>query len=158
HFSSRSQADIVTLWTAHTYLFDLFSWTPILAIMSPTKRCGKSRLLEMLGYLVNRPRGTSNISTAALFRTIEKDRPTILFDETDATFKGDPEKYEAIRGVLNAGAKFDGVVTRTVGKDFDVRSFNVFCPKALAGIGYPPDTVADRSLVIGIQRKPKAIT
>jgi len=159
HFGSASQSIIVALWIAHTYLYDLFSWTPYLAVTSPTKRCGKSRLLEILGYLVRRPRAISNITVAALFRSIEKHTPTILFDETDATFKGDPEMQQAIRGVLNAGAKRGGCVTRVVGqgKDMDVQDFNVFCPKVLSGIGYLPDTVMDRSIILRIQRKPKSV-
>lgn len=159
YFPNSSQAVLVALWIAHTYIFDLFPWTPYLGISSPTKQCGKSRLLEILGYLVNRPRAISNTTSAALFRIIEKHNPTILFDETDATFKGDPEMQQAIRGVLNAGAKRGGCATRVVGKgkDMDVQDFNVFCPKALSGIGYLPDTVADRSIVLRIQRKPKAV-
>ena len=42
----------VVLWIAHTYVLDAFDVTPYLNVTSPAKRCGKSRLLEVLESLV----------------------------------------------------------------------------------------------------------
>lgn len=39
------------------------------------------------------------------------------------------------------------------GSDFELADFPVFCPKALAGIGTLPDTVADRSIRIALKRR-----
>jgi hypothetical protein len=50
-----AQFTAVTLWCVHTYLFTLAIWTPYLAITSVAKRCGKSRLLELLCYLAFKP-------------------------------------------------------------------------------------------------------
>lgn len=36
----------VTLWTAHAHVIDASDISPILAIVSPAKRCGKSTLLR----------------------------------------------------------------------------------------------------------------
>jgi hypothetical protein len=126
-----------------------------MAITSAEKRCGKSQYLEAAEYLVRYPLKADDISAAALYRAIEKYRPTMLLDEQDAAKNGDKEKYEALRGCLNSGAKYNGKVIRTVGKgkDMDVQSFSTFCPKALAGIGSLPDTVADRSIPIRLKRK-----
>jgi hypothetical protein len=41
------------LWVAHTYLLDRLMISPRLAITSPTKGCGKTTLLDVLGELVN---------------------------------------------------------------------------------------------------------
>jgi hypothetical protein len=78
-----------------------------LVIKSPVKRCGKSRLLDVLAQLVRKPLATADISAAALVQSVtEKDPPTIMLDEADAIFgkalKGD-EKAEHLRGILNAG-------------------------------------------------------
>jgi len=43
-------------------------------------------------------------------------------------------------------------------KNGDVEEFSPFSPTALAGIGDLPDTVADRSIVIALQRKPRGMT
>jgi hypothetical protein len=152
---SENQAIAIALWCAHTYVYRIAKWTPYLAITSAEKRCGKSRLLELISYFVRRPWFTSNTTVAALFRMIELNQPTLLQDETDALFKGDREKAEAIRGVLNSGAHHKGAVSRCVGKgsQITVKNFPTFGPKALAGIGSLPDTVTDRSLVIRLRRK-----
>jgi Protein of unknown function (DUF3631) len=39
-----------------------------------------------------------------------------------------------------------------------LESFPVFCPKALAGIGELPDTIADRSIRIRLERKTRGET
>lgn len=152
---SDSQFTATGLWIAHTYAFEVAIWTPYLEVSSAEKRSGKSRLLEVVSYIAREPWNTSNASTASLFRKIDQAKPTLLFDELDAVFKGDPETAQAVRGVLNAGAHCRGTVARCVGQGTNVvsKDFSVFCPKALAGIGRLPDTVADRSVHIRLKRK-----
>ena len=152
---SAAQFTATTLWIVHTYVFLLAIWTPYLAVTSAAKRCGKSRLLELLFYLVSKAWYTSSASAASLFREIDRNRPTLLLDETDALFKANKEMAEAVRMVLNAGAHHKGTVSRVVGQGTKMytKNFHVFCPKALAGIGNLPDTVADRSLHIRLERK-----
>jgi len=152
---TESQRVAVTLWAAHTHGLDGAIFTPYLAITSAEKQCAKSRLLEALEYVVHSPWKTSGATAAALFRKIDFERPTLLLDEVDSTLKADREMAEAIRGVLCAGNKVGATFSRCVGKGTEmlVRDFNVFCPKALAGIGGLPDTVRDRSIPIRLQRK-----
>jgi uncharacterized protein DUF3631 len=152
----ESQVIAVTLWCAHTYAVQAAIWTPYLAVTSAEKRSGKSRLLELLSFLVQEPWSTSSASAASLFREIDQRQPTLLLDETDPLFKADKETAQAIRGILNAGAHYKGVVSRIVGQGSAMKNknFSAFCPKALGGIGSLPDTVADRSLPIKLKRKP----
>jgi 5S rRNA maturation endonuclease (ribonuclease M5) len=151
------QADAVALWVAHTWTFEATETTPYLSITSPEKRSGKTRLLETLERLVRKPWFTGRTSAAALYRKVDKELPTLLLDEIDATLKGDKELSETLRGILNTGHREGGAVTITVGQGshFDVRDFSTFCPKAIAGIGSLPDTVADRSIPIELKRKAK---
>ncbi len=151
-----AQADTVTLWVAHTHTIDSFECTPYLAVTSAEKRSGKSRLLEVLGLLVARRMYTANISDAALFRAIDKTRPTVLIDEVDAIFsKASPR--EELRGMLNAGYR-QGATTYRMGgaNSTKLQEFTVFCAKALAGLGNLPDTVADRSVPIRLHRRPRS--
>lgn len=121
----------LALWVLHTHAFDAASSSPRLAIVSPEKRCGKSTVLKLLHALVRRPLAATNITAAALFRTIEAHQPTLLVDEVD-TFLRDRED---VRGVLNAGhERVSAKVVRCVGDDIDVRMFDVWAPVALAGI------------------------
>ena len=79
-------------------------------------------------------------------------------DETDATFSGDKELSETIRGVLNSGYRRGGCYSVCVPNDggYAVQDFPVFGAKALSGIGVLPDTVQDRGIPIEMRRKLKA--
>jgi hypothetical protein len=150
------QACAVALWVVHTHCFDAAEATPYLHVCSPMKRSGKSRLIEVCALLVRRPRMTSNVSSAALFRTISEEKPTLLLDEVDTVFGGQTKGWhEELRSILNAGYRPGSPVVRCVGEGARVHTqpFEVFCPKLLAGIGNLPDTIADRSLPIRLQRR-----
>jgi hypothetical protein len=86
-FQSRAQSVAVTLWVAHCYAIRAAHATPYLAITSPHKESGKSRLLEVLVAVLG-PRAvlTPNTSEAALFRLLDQQPVALLFDETDAIF------------------------------------------------------------------------
>jgi putative DNA primase/helicase len=73
--------------------------SPILAWESPEKRCGKTTALGVIAQLVPVALPAANITTAAVFRSIEKYKPTLVLDEVE-TFIRDNEE---MRGVLNSG-------------------------------------------------------
>lgn len=147
----------VTLWVTHTWVVEAFDVTPYLAVTSPEKRSGKTRLLEVLELLLRRPLRVSNISDAALFRSMSEDgqgRATLLLDEADAIFtvKGNRED---LRSLLNAGYQRGAGVMRCEvnGKSIQVVRYDAFGPKVVAAIGSLPDTVADRSIPIRMRRR-----
>lgn len=152
---TTEQALAVALWCAHTHVLSAFDYTPYLSISSATKRSGKSILLETLEVLVARPWLTGRTSAAALVRKVHAERPTLLLDESDAAFKGEPEYAEALRGILNSGFKVSGRVTLCVGQGASIKyhDFVTFGAKAIAGIGTLPDTIADRSIPIVLRRR-----
>lgn len=152
---SPEQADGVALWLAHSHAIAAADATPYLSITSPEKRSGKTRLLEVLELLAARPWLTGRVTPAVLVRKVDRDRPALLLDESDAAFKGSQEYAEALRAVLNSGHRRGGVASLCVksGGDFDLRDFATFCPKAIAGIGRLPDTIADRALTISLKRR-----
>jgi hypothetical protein len=142
----------VVLWAMATHVFDEFSVFPYLSIVGPTRRCGKTRLLRVLELVAHNPRRAAGISEAALFRLVEAESPTLLLDEAES-LRGKGERPEALRQLLNAGHGEGAVVYRCVGQEHELRSFRVFSPKALAAIGSLPDTLADRSVTVAMQRK-----
>lgn len=142
----------VVLWSLYSHGHDAFDIAPILAITSPTMRCGKSLLLQIIGALVPRALSTSNVSPAALFRAVEAYKPSLLIDEADAflTFS------EELRGIVNSGHTRRGaVVIRCDGETLEAKTFSTWCPKVLALIGKLPSTLADRSIGARLQRKGK---
>ncbi len=146
---TERQAVAVALWICATFVANA-SVATRLAIESPTKRCGKTRLLEVLQALVRHPRAAANISPAALFRTIDRSQPTVLVDEGDTFLQNNPE----LRGLLNAGhTRATAIVTRCEGDSFEPKDFCVFAFVALAMIGKLPDTLSDRSIRIQMRRK-----
>jgi hypothetical protein len=148
------QADAIALWIAHTHASGAAETTPYLLVTSAEKRSGKTRLLEVLELVVHEPLPTANISDAALFRAIAELSPTLLLDEVDAIFGGKAREREDLRGLLNAGYRRGAVVRRMGGpKMTKLEAFPVYCPKAFAAIGKLPDTIADRSITIRLQRK-----
>jgi len=150
-----AQATVLALWVIHTHALAAADLTPYLSIASAEKQSGKTRLLEVLKLFVANPWFTGRTSAAALVRKIASEGPTLLLDETDATFKQNQEYTEALRGILNSGYARGGCATLCVGKGSEqhVEDFSTFGAKALAGIGRLPDTLSDRSIPIALKRK-----
>jgi hypothetical protein len=149
---------LISTWTIAAWLYDIFDLLPLLIITSPTKRCGKSNLLTLLREIVPRPCPTLNVSEAALFRTAEKERPTFLFDEAHYLLGAGRtgERAEAIRQLLCGGFRRDDPPVRRLeksGDGFKDVAFNVYCPKAVALIGHVDDQLADRALIVRLERK-----
>ena len=143
-------ARAIALWVVLTYCETAVNVLPLLLVTSPTKRCGKTRLVELVGALACRALPISNITAAALYRAIDRFHPTLLLDEGDTFINDDPE----LRGVINAGhTRHTARVIRCVGEDSEPAIFSTWCPKLLAMIGTPADTVIDRSVVITLERK-----
>jgi hypothetical protein len=96
---SHDAAHATALWIMHAWTLEAFDISPLLVITSATKRCGKTTLLEAIGMLAPRPLPASNLTTATLFRAVEKFKPVMLIDEADS-FMGEKEE---LRGVINSG-------------------------------------------------------
>lgn len=140
----------LSLWVIHTHAFEAAGTAPILALPSPERRCGKTITLGILNELVRRPLPASNISPAAIYRTVEKFQPTLLLDEADSFL----ESREELRGILNSGhSRSTAFVIRTVGDEHDPRVFSTWGAKAISQIGQLPATLEDRSIVLQMKRK-----
>ena len=148
-------ATAVSLWVVFTYAFDCFEIAPRLFLTSPSKRCGTSRLLTFVSYMVKRPLLLSNITGPVVFRTIAKWYPTLLIDEADTL--GD-EKSQ-LDGILNSGHTRDAaMVPRCDGADFDVKLFSTWAPMAFSAIGKLKGTAMDRTILISLKRKARGET
>ena len=172
----RWASETLALWVLHTYAFELRDVTAYLGIESPQKRCGKTTLLGVLNELVNRPIAAANISSSAFFRVIEEARPTLLIDEADTFLAGNDE----LRGILNSGytrntayvvrfgfqeglnasgghrlpmALDESADGKMAGQGSRLARFSCWCPKVMAAIGRLPETLADRCILVRMQRK-----
>jgi hypothetical protein len=146
----------LSLWALGTHAVQKFDCFPYVAAVSAAKRCGKTRLAEVLELLVRKPwRGTAP-SPAAVYRMLEG-APTLLLDETEAlNGKAKSDTTLTLLAVLNAGHRKGATIPRCDGPKQDVRHFPVYGPKLFCAIGHLPDTLMDRSIVIHMQRRTKA--
>ncbi|WP_103384239.1 DUF3631 domain-containing protein [Pseudonocardia dioxanivorans] len=149
---------VVVLWAAHTHATGK-TWyvTPRLVLDSAEPGSGKTRVLEILALLVLRPQLTISATTAAIFRMLDEQPYTLLFDEVDAIFNPrNGGNYEDLRALLNAGYKQGATIARCVGdaKKMRVQHFEVFAPVALAGLaGKMPATITTRAVTIHMRRR-----
>jgi putative DNA primase/helicase len=145
-------ADVaLALWTLHTWVFDCFDITPYLAITSPTRRCGKTLLMSMLYWLCCRAKKNDSMSKAAIYRSVERDKPTLCLDEVSWVV----DLRDDRQGILCGGFERLGhaEVCEGEGADITPRMFSTFCPKAFGLIGKLTATLMDRSIEIAMQRK-----
>lgn len=155
---SDDALNAVVLWVAATHAVDRFDHATRLAIHSPLKRCGKSRLMEVIAPLSHDAMQTTNVSVPALFRTIEsagEHPPTLFLDEADQIF-GSTRKDEQnadLVAALNNGFRRGSPTYRCVGPKHTVQKFSTFAFAAVAGIGRLPGTIEDRAINITMRRR-----
>ncbi|MER5840162.1 DUF3631 domain-containing protein [Streptomyces prasinus] len=143
----------VTLWVAASHIQPALQHAPRLAVVGPTKGCGKSRVLDVLHETVHQPMMTVNTSPAVVFRVIGKNPPTLLVDEADTIFGSKAGDKEDLRGLLNAGHQRNRPAWRISGPEHKPTAFPTFAMAALAGIGDLPDTIMDRAVVLRMQKR-----
>ena len=146
----------MTLWIAATHALPAFECAPRLVITSPEKRCGKTRLLDIITGTCHKPLATVNATVAAIFRSIGGAHPpTLVIDEADTLFgsKKNAENNEDFRALLNAGHQRGRPALRCVGPLQVPTEFSTFAMCAIAGIGTMPDTITDRAVNISMRRR-----
>jgi len=150
-------ATAVVLWISATHGQTAWQHATRLTISSPEKRCGKSRLLDVIEATSHRPLLAVNATVAALYRSISAhDPPTLLFDEADAIWSArkSTDGAEDLRALINAGFGQGRPVWRCVGPQQTPTAFPSFAMAALAGIGdCLPDTVTDRAVQVTMRRR-----
>lgn len=150
---------VLALWTLATHVFKCFEAFPYLAITSPTKRCGKTKLAEIVELLCANGFRTVSASPAAIFRTIqaqalEKETITLIIDEAEA-LGTKSETVQTFREILNAGYRQGQYVLRCEksGEKYEPTRFLTYCPKVIVLIGALQDTIADRCIPIRMRRR-----
>lgn len=136
---------------------DAWESTARIAFLSPEPASGKTRALEISVLLVPRPVEAINVTPAYLFRKVgsEEGSPTILYDEIDTVFGPKAKDNEEIRALLNAGHRRGAVAGRCVvrGKTVETEEIPAYCAVALAGLGWLPETILSRSIIVQMRRR-----
>jgi putative DNA primase/helicase len=150
---------VLALWILATHVFECFDAFPYLAITSPTKRCGKTRLAEIIELFCANGLRTVGATPAAIFRSIHKelaeDRTlTLIIDEAEV-LGNRSDRSEALREILNAGYRRGQVVLRCekTGETQDPKQYSTYSPKVIVLIGRLNDTLADRCIPVPMRRR-----
>ncbi len=113
-----------------SWVFERFHTLNYLRALGDTGQ-GKSRFLDVLGYLHYKPIATSGASTAApIFRIIDKWRGTLIMDEAD--FQKSDEAQDIIKIINQGYEKGRHIMRCDKDKGNNVNFFDPFCPKILA--------------------------
>jgi hypothetical protein len=149
---SEQQRTILVLWIVHTYCFDHFPLTPYIEIFSPENQSGKSVCLRLLKLLCNKPWLPAGLNPTRLINRTINYQPTLLLDNWNTVLRAS-ESHSMI-GFLNAGSVDESYYP--VNPDDHYSDRLIFCPKAFAGAGRLPASLADRCIPIVLRRnKPK---
>ena len=137
----------LALWIVGTFCYSEFDAYPYLVITSATKRSGKTRLSEMISFTCSNPRNFAAMTAAALFRSIENEKPTLISDESETLSN---ESASSMRAVLNVGYRRGQTIPRVSVNG--IKEYPTYCPKIFVLIGDVYDTLRDRSIVITMNR------
>lgn len=146
---------LLATWTMGTYLYQTFSVYPYLVLRSPQKRCGKSRVLDLLAEVAfNATSRCTNPTAAVLFRDPASNGGTMLLDEIEGMTQNQ-ERWSDVQGVLNDGYKRGGVVKRMErqGERFVSVPYPTYTPKALASLSRFAETLEDRAVFVFMTRR-----
>jgi hypothetical protein len=130
-----------TLWTLGAWIHEVAAiHSPILAAVSVEPDSGKTTLLAVLQFIVPKPFVSVEPTGPSVYRTVDRDHPTLVIDEADDLF----QRKSDLRAIINAGWSRGTRIPRQ-GYWFDP-----FCPKILGVLGKTklPRTVASRSIIL----------
>lgn len=131
---------IASYYVLFTWLYDKFNEVPYLRALGDFGS-GKSRFLQTIGLLCYKPIFTGGATTPSpIFRIINETNGTLIIDEADFRFS---DMSSDIVKILNTGYQKGIPVLRSEGQGtFEVKAYDVFCPKIIA----TRETFTDKAL------------
>ena len=128
------------LWTTMAWAQEGATHSPILAAISVEPDSGKSTLLGVLRFLVPKPFVSVEPTGPSVYRTVDREHPTLIVDEADDLFY----RKSDLRAIVNAGWSRGTKIPR------QGRWYDPFCPKILGILGKTklPRTIASRSIIL----------
>ena len=151
-------AVVLAAWLVSTRLLDHWDRFPLVAVVSPEKRCGKTRCLQVIQSVAVDPYRVDDATVAAVYRRLAKDRPTLLLDEAEALRRPVSESDARLAKVFKGSIDRDAHVDLCVGENHEPTMFPTYSAKVCALIGDPEGILADRCLIVRLRRKTKADT
>jgi uncharacterized protein DUF3631 len=164
--ATDDQLTVLALWCLHTYVTESIVSTPYLHISSPETQSGKSTCLQLLSVFSCDPWLTIGPTPKILEHKLLTAMPTVLLDDCHRTFNS--RERQKIIALINAGFRSDNCYTclrkprvlkqepwseEPVNTEPEIKEIRVYCPKAFAGMGEFPSSLAERCIPIVLRRK-----
>ena len=132
------------LWAAFTYVVEVATHAPKLVFTFPEKDAGKSLAQDVLRWVVLRPYAALEATGAAVYRIVDRLRPTLLLDEADTIFA----RRNVLAHIINDSWSNSGRKVPRVGAGGRIEEFDVYGAQLISMKGLRmPDTVLSRSIV-----------
>jgi len=109
---------IEAVFAMNTYSYDIFDTTPYLLYDSATPGCGKTVSEERHEGVCARAYMCASPSSAVIFRRIDRDHGTFIFDEAKWV-QGKSERAAEVTEIFDVGYKRGGKVLKTWRRDRD---------------------------------------
>jgi hypothetical protein len=137
---SDAIAAATTLWTAFAWVVEVAVHAPKLLFRFPDPDAGKSTALGVLRWMVPRPYLAVEATGAAIFRIVDRLKPTLLLDEADTLFK----RSTLLAHIINASWTNGGQKIPRVGPRGEVLEFDPYGTQAIAmkGLSMPGTTLS----------------
>ncbi|MGZ3472497.1 MAG: DUF3631 domain-containing protein [Isosphaeraceae bacterium] len=152
---TEAEYDMLAVWALHTFVFREKRFTPYVLALSPMKGSGKSTLLDVMFFVCCRAFTVIDPAAAATAEHIDATAPTWLVDEIDGVWSTGGKDKAQLRTIINSGFQRGRKWTRK--RKGGIISYDIYCPKFLAGIeDYSvPATTRDRCIQIVLRKQTK---
>ena len=156
-YPADHEYDIVTLWIMMTYFFPVFGRVGYLHFNGGSGS-GKSLSLRFIEALAFNAIKTANISDAALYRTVDGSRSTLLMDEAEKLSFPKPGTLEFIIRSLFLDSYAEGAVVYRMNMETErPEPFDAFGPKCMGSINKIDPVLNNRCITIHCLRKEKGV-
>ena len=140
---SDAIAAATVLWVVFTYVVEIAAHAPKLLFHFPEKDAGKSTALGVLRHMVQRPYAAVEATGAAIYRIVDRLKPTLLLDEADKLF----QRNTVLAHIINTSWTNSGQKIPRVGAGGVVVEYDPYGTQAIAMKGLDmPDTTLSRCI------------
>src|SRR4029077_11227581 len=130
------QVLVIALWVMMAWVHEVAAhYSVYLVATSPKEGCGKTELtVKVVGRLVPKPYVSgSDPTVASIFRTADREKPAMIFDNVDTLFQRKPEVAELFLNGWTRGIKI--ARGERINGDWQTVWYDPFCPKVCSLIG-----------------------
>jgi flagellar biosynthesis GTPase FlhF len=141
---SDAIAAATALWVPFTYVVEIAVHAPKLLFHFPEKDAGKTTALGALRHMIQRPYAAVEATGAAVYRIVDRLKPTLTIDEADKLF----QRNTMLAHIINASWTNDKRMIPRVGPGGVVVEYDPYGTQAISTKGLNmPDTTLSRCIV-----------